>query len=312
MGLLEGRNALVFGVANDHSIAWGIAQALHAEGARSASRRSRASSTSASGRWPSRSGRPSSSRATSSRDADIERVFDALGRDATTASTSSSTPSPSRSARTCRARSSTRRATGSRSRMDVSAYSLVALAARRPAAPPRRLVDHDPDLLRRPRRSSPTTTSWASPRRPSRRRSATSPRTSVPTGIRVNAISAGPDPDAGRRRHRRLQADVRRVRRGRAAARATSRSRTSAKTAVYLASDLSSAVTGEVIYVDGGFNIIGVPTGGDGASAAQPRRSRPCPDGGLEHRPASARRSAVPRHGPVGPMKTQNGKAGRP
>src|SRR3954462_5032549 len=33
MGLLEGKTALVFGVANDHSIAWGIAEALHAEGA---------------------------------------------------------------------------------------------------------------------------------------------------------------------------------------------------------------------------------------------------------------------------------------
>ncbi|HYC06453.1 MAG TPA: SDR family oxidoreductase, partial [Candidatus Binatia bacterium] len=33
MGMLDGRNALIFGVANDHSIAWGIAQALHAEGA---------------------------------------------------------------------------------------------------------------------------------------------------------------------------------------------------------------------------------------------------------------------------------------
>ena len=31
-------------------------------------------------------------------------------------------------------------------------------------------------------------------------------------------------------------------------------------TAVYLASDLSGAVTGEVVYVDGGFNILGVPT----------------------------------------------------
>ncbi len=30
MGMLEGRKALIFGVANDHSIAWGIAQALHA------------------------------------------------------------------------------------------------------------------------------------------------------------------------------------------------------------------------------------------------------------------------------------------
>lgn len=32
-GLMEGRRGLVVGVANDHSIAWGVAQALHAEGA---------------------------------------------------------------------------------------------------------------------------------------------------------------------------------------------------------------------------------------------------------------------------------------
>ncbi|MGE3830425.1 MAG: enoyl-ACP reductase FabI [Parvibaculaceae bacterium] len=33
MGLMEGRRGLVMGVANDHSIAWGIAKALHAQGA---------------------------------------------------------------------------------------------------------------------------------------------------------------------------------------------------------------------------------------------------------------------------------------
>lgn len=33
MGLLDGKKGLIFGLANDHSIAWGIAQALHAEGA---------------------------------------------------------------------------------------------------------------------------------------------------------------------------------------------------------------------------------------------------------------------------------------
>jgi enoyl-[acyl-carrier protein] reductase I len=32
------------------------------------------------------------------------------------------------------------------------------------------------------------------------------------------------------------------------------------KSAVYLVSDLSSAVTGEIHYVDAGFNIVGVPT----------------------------------------------------
>ncbi|MBX3082363.1 MAG: enoyl-ACP reductase [Anaerolineae bacterium] len=33
MGLLTGKNAVVFGVANDRSIAWGITEALHREGA---------------------------------------------------------------------------------------------------------------------------------------------------------------------------------------------------------------------------------------------------------------------------------------
>ena len=33
MGLMDGKRGLVMGVANDHSIAWGIAKALHAEGA---------------------------------------------------------------------------------------------------------------------------------------------------------------------------------------------------------------------------------------------------------------------------------------
>jgi enoyl-[acyl-carrier protein] reductase I len=33
MGLLTGKKALIFGLANDKSIAWGIAQAFHREGA---------------------------------------------------------------------------------------------------------------------------------------------------------------------------------------------------------------------------------------------------------------------------------------
>lgn len=33
MGLLDGKKGLILGVANDHSIAWGIAKALHNEGA---------------------------------------------------------------------------------------------------------------------------------------------------------------------------------------------------------------------------------------------------------------------------------------
>ena len=33
MGLLDGKNALIFGLANERSIAWGVTQALHREGA---------------------------------------------------------------------------------------------------------------------------------------------------------------------------------------------------------------------------------------------------------------------------------------
>ena len=33
MGLMDGKTALIFGVANNRSIAWGITEALHREGA---------------------------------------------------------------------------------------------------------------------------------------------------------------------------------------------------------------------------------------------------------------------------------------
>ena len=33
MGLLDGKKAVIFGVANERSIAWAISEALHAEGA---------------------------------------------------------------------------------------------------------------------------------------------------------------------------------------------------------------------------------------------------------------------------------------
>ena len=75
MGLLDGKTALIFGVANDHSIAWGIARALHAEG-----RRGRLLV----GREPDREARPPPRRldrldvrraVRRHVDADIERVF---------------------------------------------------------------------------------------------------------------------------------------------------------------------------------------------------------------------------------------------
>ena len=34
MGLMAGKQGLIMGVANDRSLAWGIAKAVHAQGAR--------------------------------------------------------------------------------------------------------------------------------------------------------------------------------------------------------------------------------------------------------------------------------------
>jgi enoyl-[acyl-carrier protein] reductase I len=84
-----------------------------------------------------------------------------------------------------------------------------------------------------------------------------------PDGIRVNAISAGPvrtlaaSGIAGFKRMYGAFDEVAPLRRNITI-------EDVGRTAVYLASDLSSAVTGEVVYVDGGFSILGVPTGGEG------------------------------------------------
>jgi len=80
-----------------------------------------------------------------------------------------------------------------------------------------------------------------------------------PSGIRVNAISAGPIRTlsaagiAGFKSMYGAFDDL-------APLRSNIAIEDVGGTALYLASDLSRQVTGEVIYVDGGFNILGVPT----------------------------------------------------
>ncbi len=79
-----------------------------------------------------------------------------------------------------------------------------------------------------------------------------------PSGIRVNAISAGPIRTLAasgvtnfKTLHRQFQ--------GIAPMRQAVTIEDVGSTALYLLSDLSNNVTGEVVYVDGGFNILGVP-----------------------------------------------------
>jgi enoyl-[acyl-carrier protein] reductase I len=80
-----------------------------------------------------------------------------------------------------------------------------------------------------------------------------------PDNIRVNAISAGPirtlaaQGVANFKKMYGMFPDITPLRRNMTL-------EDIGGTAVYLASDLSSGVTGETIYVDGGFNVLGVPT----------------------------------------------------
>ncbi len=79
-----------------------------------------------------------------------------------------------------------------------------------------------------------------------------------PSGIRVNAISAGPVRTlaaSGVSGFKTLHRQFRDI----SPMRSAITIEQVGQTALYLTSDMSRTVTGEVVYVDGGYNIIGVP-----------------------------------------------------
>lgn len=257
MGLLDGRKVLIFGVANDHSIAWGIAQALHAEGA--------ILGFSSVESLIEKRVRPLAERLGSDfvepcdvQDDDaIDRVFArwqerygeldvlvhalAFARredlDGTFVETSRD---------------------GFALALDISAYSLVAITRR--ALP-----------LFTAHGSIVTLTYYGSEKVVANYNVMGIAKAALeasvrylavdlgPRGVRVNAISAGPIRTlaatgvAGFKGMYGRFRDVAPLRRNVDIADVGG-------AALFLASDLSSAITGEVIYVDGGFNVLGVPT----------------------------------------------------
>ncbi|HEX7347230.1 MAG TPA: enoyl-ACP reductase [Candidatus Limnocylindrales bacterium] len=259
MGLLEGKNALVFGVANDHSIAWGIAQALHEQGATIGfssiesliDKRVRPLAESI--------GSTFVEPADVQSDADIDRVFARWGE--TTDRLDILVHALAFAKREDLSGGFTQTSRdGFALAMDVSAYSLVALT--RAARP-----------LLRPGSSVMTLTYYGSEKVVANYNVMGVAKAALeasvrylaadlgPDGIRVNAISAGPVRTlaaSGIAGFKKMYGAFDEV----APLRSNISIEDVGRTAVYLASDLSSAVTGEVIYVDGGFNIVGVPTGG--------------------------------------------------
>jgi enoyl-[acyl-carrier protein] reductase I len=256
MGLLDGKKALIFGVANDHSIAWGIAKALHDEGATLGfssvesliDKRVRplAASIGSSFVEPCDVQSDEQIAGVMSKWKDAHGTLDILVHalafakredlDGEFASTSRD---------------------GFALAMDVSAYSLVALV--REARP-----------LLHPGSSVLTLTYYGAEKVVAHYNVMGVAKAALeasvrylaadlgPEGVRVNAISAGPVRTlaaagiAGFKRMYGSFADV-------APLRSNITIEDVGKTALWLASDLSSAVTGEVIYVDGGFNVLGVP-----------------------------------------------------
>ena len=255
-GLLKGKRAVIFGVANERSIAWAISEALHAEGAELA--------FTYAGEILEKRVRPLAEGIGAkivlpcdvTKDDEIEKVFQALkqewgGLDILIHAIAFAAKEDLSRAFVLTSRR------GFQLALDVSAYSLVALT-RHAAA------------LMEGRGGSVLTMTYLGSER-------VIPNYNVmgvakaaleasvrylahdlgPAGIRVNAISAGPIKTLAAAGISGFK-DMLHYAAERAPLRRNIDAEEVAKTALYLVSDLGSAVTGEVLHVDAGYNIMGM------------------------------------------------------
>lgn len=256
MGLLDGKKALIFGVANKYSIAWGIAQALHAEGAEIAisygipqlEKRVRPLAESINAVFV--------EKCDVTNDEEIDAVFakaaETLGQIDILVHAIAYAPSEELEGRFV----NTSRE-GFKIAMDISAYSLVALARRSVPLMPEggsiicltyygaeKVVPHY-NVMGVAKAALEASTRYLA-------------ADLGPQNIRVNAISAGPIKTlaaGGIAGFRKMLGYVGE----RAPLRRNVDQSEVAKTALWLCSDLSSGVTGEVVYVDAGYHILGMP-----------------------------------------------------
>jgi enoyl-[acyl-carrier protein] reductase I len=256
MKLLEDKKALIFGIANHRSIAYGIAQTFHNHGATlgfsygipQLERRVRPLAEEL--------GVDFVEECDVSKDEDISTVFQkASDHFGTIDILIHSIAFAGRDQLTGRFIETSRE--GFRTALDISAYSLIALA--REAEP---LMTDGGSIM--------TMTYYASekvvPHYNVMAAAKAALETNVrylaadlgPSNIRVNAISAGPIKTlsaAGISDFRKMLHYVS----DRAPLRRNIDQLEVGKTALWLCSDLASGVTGEIVYVDAGYHILGVP-----------------------------------------------------
>jgi len=254
--LLEGKRALVFGIANHRSIAWGIAQALHEQGAELAisyglpqlERRVRPLAESI--------GVEFVEKCDVTQDAEIEALFAKVADEFGTVDILIHAVAYAQQEDLTGRFVNTSR-DGFALALDISAYSLVALS--RAALP-----------LMAPGGSILTMTYYGAekviPHYNVMGVAKAALEASVrylaadlgPEGIRVNGISAGPIKTlsaAGISGFRKMLHYVEE----RAPLRRNVDQEEVARTALWLCSELGSGVTGEVVYVDAGYHILGMP-----------------------------------------------------
>ena len=257
MGLLEGKRALIFGVANDHSIAWGIAQAFHREGA--------TIGLSSVESLIEKRVRPLAASIGSTfvepcdvqDDAQVARVFDRWRAEQGQLDILVHALAFARRDDLDGAFVDTSR-DGFALALDVSAYSLVALT--RAALP---LMSAGASVLTLTYYGAEKVVSHYNVMGGAKAALEASVRYLAadlgPRGVRVNAISAGPVRTlaaSGVAGFKGLYGEFRDT----APLRRNITIEDVGGAAVYLSSDLAAGVTGEVHYVDAGFNVLAVPT----------------------------------------------------
>jgi enoyl-[acyl-carrier protein] reductase I len=254
MGLLTGKKALIYGVANDRSIAWGIAEALHREGCElgftylgeTLEKRVRPLAQSVGARLvlP----------CDASKDADIDAVYHEVEKIWGKFDILVHSMAFARREDLDGEFVDTSRA-GFALALDVSAYSLVAVT--RPALP-----------LLNPGASILTLTYYGSEKVMKNYNVMGVAKAALescvrylaadlgPRGIRVNALSAGPIKTLAASAIGGFKAKLKLAEQAAPLRRTVSQEEVG-NAALYLLSDLSSGVTGEVHFVDAGLNIQG-------------------------------------------------------
>ncbi|MCK0167829.1 enoyl-ACP reductase [Jannaschia sp. S6380] len=255
MGLLDGKRALVMGVANDRSIAWGIARALAAEGAELA--------FTYQGEAFGKRVAPLAESIDSTTlldvdvtdDASLDAAFAALAEMGNLDIVIHAIAFSDKAELTGRFVDTSR--DNFKNSLDISCYSLIEVARR--AAP---LMTDGGTILTLTFDGSQRVMPYYNVMGVAKAALESAVRYLAadlgPEGIRVNAISPGPMKTlagaaigGARRTFRHAEAN--------APLRANATLDAIGGTALYLASDHGACTTGEVIHVDGGFHVMGMP-----------------------------------------------------